>query len=100
MGSAAGTEQASFTPPRAPGWPLERVLHLMAGTVVLTSAVLVYLFGPWWLILTVFVGLSLLLDAFAGWCPASLVLYRLGVRTSAECGMQRGSGPRESAVPQ
>lgn len=84
--SAAGV---SFKPPRPPGWPLERVLHLMAGTVVLTSATLAYLFSPLWLILTGFVGASLLLDASVGWCPASLVLYRLGVRTSAECGMQR-----------
>lgn len=91
--TAAGTQRATFKPPCPPGWPLERVLHLMAGTAVLTSATLAYLFGPLWLILTGFVGLSLLLDAFAGWCPASLVLYRLGVRTSAECGLHRDSLP-------
>lgn len=89
--SADGTERVTFKPPRPPGWPLERVLHLMAGTVVLTSATLAYLFGPLWLILTGFVGASLLLDASVGWCPASLVLYRLGIRTSAECGLHRAS---------
>jgi len=87
--SADGTERVTFKPPRPPGWPLERVLHLMAGTVVLTSATLAYLYSPLWLILTAFVGASLLLDASVGWCPASLVLYRLGVRTSAECAIHR-----------
>ena len=87
--SADGTERVTFKRPRPPGWPLERVLHLMAGTVVLTSATLAYLYSPLWLILTAFVGASLLLDASVGWCPASLVLYRLGVRTSAECAIHR-----------
>ncbi|WP_409429243.1 DUF2892 domain-containing protein [Mycobacterium sp. SMC-11] len=70
---------------------MERVLHLMAGTVVLVSSTLAHFVSPLWLILTGFVGFSLLLDAFLGWCPASLVLYRLGIRTSAECGIRGDS---------
>ena len=41
-----------------PGWPLERMLFLMAGTVTLISILLAVLVTPWFLILTAFVGIS------------------------------------------
>lgn len=59
------------------GWPLERVLFAMAGTVTLLSAVLVALVSPWFLLLTAFVGLNQWLFVALGACPASLVLARL-----------------------
>ena len=40
------------------GWPLERMLFLMAGTVTIASALLAWLVSPWFLILTAFVGVS------------------------------------------
>ena len=59
------------------GWPLDRVLFAMAGTVTLMSAVLVALVSPWFLLLTAFVGLNQWLFVALGACPASLVLARL-----------------------
>ena len=59
------------------GWPLERVLFAMAGTVTLLSVVLVALVSPWFLLLTAFVGLNQWLVVALGACPASLVLARL-----------------------
>ena len=61
------------------GWPLERVLFALAGTLTLTSAVLAALVSPWFLLLTAFVGLNQWLFAGAGSCPASLALERLGI---------------------
>jgi hypothetical protein len=58
------------------GWPLERVLFAMAGTVTLTTALLAVLLTPWFLVLTAFVGLSQWMYVLAGACPASLVLTR------------------------
>ena len=58
------------------GWPLERVLFAMAGTVTLASAVLA-LISPWFLLLTAFVGLNQWLFVAVGACPASLILARL-----------------------
>ena len=60
-----------------PGWPLERVLFALAGTVTLLSVLLVALVSPWFLLLTVFVGVNQWLFVVAGACPASLVLARL-----------------------
>ncbi|MBN1529977.1 MAG: hypothetical protein JW895_13015 [Thermoleophilaceae bacterium] len=63
-------------PPRA-GWPLERALFALAGTMTLLSALLAALVSPWFLLLTVFVGANQWLYVVAGACPASLILGRL-----------------------
>jgi hypothetical protein len=57
-------------------WPLERVLFAMAGTMTLVSVALGALVSPWWLLLTVFVGVSQWLYVTVGECPASLVVGR------------------------
>jgi hypothetical protein len=62
---------------RNAGWPLERVLFALAGTMSLLSAALAALVSPWFLLLTAFVGLNQWLYVLAGACPASLVLRRL-----------------------
>lgn len=59
------------------GWPLERVLFAMAGTVTLLSVLLAAVVSPWFLVLTAFVGVSQWLYVLLGACPASLVLTRL-----------------------
>ena len=58
-------------------WPLERVLFAMAGCVTLISVALALLVSPWFLVLTVFVGVSQWLFVVTGACPASLVIERL-----------------------
>jgi len=59
------------------GWPLERVLFALAGTMTLASAALAALVSPWFLLLTAFVGLNQWLFVGAGACPASIALERL-----------------------
>lgn len=57
-------------------WPLERRLFLLAGTMAIVSAILAAAVSPWFLLLTVFVGLNQLLYASVGVCGASLILSR------------------------
>jgi hypothetical protein len=65
-----------------PGWPLERVLFALAGTVTLVSAVLAATVSTWFLLLTAFVGLNQWLYVIVGACPASLVVSRVfGLRS-------------------
>ena len=65
-----------------PRWPLERVLFALAGTMTLLSAVLAATVSPWFLLLTVFVGVNQWLYVAVGACPASLVLGRwLGLQS-------------------
>lgn len=65
------------------GWPLERALFALAGTVTLLSAGLAALISPWFLLLTAFVGVNQWLFVAVGDCPASLILRRaFGLRSS------------------
>ncbi|CAB4913377.1 unannotated protein [freshwater metagenome] len=59
------------------GWPLERVLFAMAGTMTLLSALLAAVVSPWFLLLTAFVGINQWLYVTVGACPASIVLRRV-----------------------
>jgi hypothetical protein len=62
---------------RRTGWPLERALFAMAGTVALVSALLAVTVSGWFLLLTAFVGVSQWLYVAVGACPASFVVERL-----------------------
>ncbi len=59
------------------GWPLERVLFAMAGTMTLLGALLSAVVSPWFLLLVAFVGVNQWLFVAFGNCPASLILTRL-----------------------
>jgi hypothetical protein len=59
------------------GWPLERVLFALAGSVTLASVALAVLVSPWFLLLTAFVAVNQLLFVAFGDCAASLLLRRL-----------------------
>ena len=70
---------------RSSGWPLERVLFALAGTVTLLSALLAAVVSPWFLALTAFVGVNQWLYVVFGSCPASLVVGRVFGLRSALC---------------
>ncbi len=59
---------------------LDRAVMAFAGFMVLLSLALTHFHSEYWLLLTVFVGLNLIQASFTGFCPAALVLKRLGVR--------------------
>jgi hypothetical protein len=68
--------------PAAGRWPLERVLFMLAGTMILLSVGLALIVSPWFLALTAFVGVNQLLYVAVHACPASLVLQRFaGLRS-------------------
>ena len=58
---------------------LDRAVLALAGGMVLLSVLLTALFSPWWLLLSVFVGLNLLQSSVTGFCPAAIVFRRLGL---------------------
>ena len=60
---------------------LDRGVLLIASLVTLTSVVLAAFVSPWWLLLTIFVGLNMLQASITGFCPAALVLKRVGVQS-------------------
>lgn len=58
---------------------LENAIRALAGTFILISLALAHYVSPNWLWFTAFVGANLLQSAFTGFCPAEMVLKKLGV---------------------
>ena len=58
---------------------LDRAVMAFAGVMILISVALTQLVSPWWWVLTAFVGFNLLQSSFTGFCPAAMVMRKLGV---------------------
>ena len=51
-----------------------------AGVMVLISVALAYWYSPYWLLLTVFVGLNMIQASITGFCPAAMIFKRIGFK--------------------
>lgn len=60
---------------------IDRAVMAFAGLMVLASVALAHFVSPWWLLLTVFVGLNLLQASVTGFCPAAMLFEKLGVKS-------------------
>jgi len=65
---------------------LDRAVLVFAGLVILVSVALAWLYSPYWMLLTAFVGLNMIQAAFTGFCPVAMVMKRLGVRPGTAFG--------------
>jgi hypothetical protein len=63
---------------------LERQIRMLAGSLIVVSLVLAYFHSPYWLLLTLFVGLNLFQSSLTGFCPAETILRRLEKRPNGE----------------
>ncbi len=66
---------------RTDSWYLERVIWLIAGCLILLSLALAYFSSKYWLILTAFVGLNLIVFAITGFCTMANILIKLGLKS-------------------
>ena len=62
---------------------LVRSILASAGLMTLLSVALTVWVSPQFVWLTLLVGLNLIQSAFTGFCPAAIVLRKLGVRPGA-----------------
>lgn len=58
---------------------MELIIRILAGSMVLLSLALSQLVSPWWLLLAAFVGVNLIQSSFTGFCPAEMILRKLGI---------------------
>jgi hypothetical protein len=58
---------------------IENAVRMVVGIVMLTSMSLAHWVSEWWLLLGAFVSVSLIQSAFTGFCPAEIVLNKLGI---------------------
>jgi hypothetical protein len=59
---------------------IDKFMFAFMGAVVFISVLLGYFWHPAWLLLTGFVGLNAFQAAFTGFCPAAIVLKKLGLK--------------------
>lgn len=60
-------------------------VRVVAGVFVLASVALSVWVNPYWLIFTAFVGFNLIQSAFTGFCPAAMLLRKLGLKSTESC---------------
>lgn len=58
---------------------VDRIVHLVAGCMVLLSIVLANFVHPYWIGLAAFVGLNLAQSGLTNFCPLSSMLKKAGV---------------------
>lgn len=63
---------------------VENGVRVLAGSMILLSVILTVIVHPYFVWLTVFVGLNLIQSAFTGICPAAFFLKKLGLRDSCQ----------------
>ncbi len=59
---------------------VDRAVFTFAGSVLLISVALGWLVSPYWLLLTIFVGLNMIQAAFTGFCPTAILFRKLGLK--------------------
>lgn len=65
---------------------VDRIVHLMAGLMVLLSIALAHFTSnPTWLWLTAFVGANLAQSGVTGFCPLAFMLKKAGVSEGSCC---------------
>ncbi len=57
-------------------WYLERIIWLIAGTVVLGGICLGLLVNKYWFILPMLAGFNMIIFAFTGFCPMAVILNK------------------------
>lgn len=62
----------------------ERATMLFAGCMILLSVALTLWVHPQFFWFTLFVGANLMQSAFTGFCPATLVMKKLGMKSESE----------------
>lgn len=55
----------------------DNIVRIFAGFMVFVSSLLGYLYSPYWLFVTMFVGLNLLQYGFTNFCPLALIIDKI-----------------------
>ncbi|HTF99886.1 MAG TPA: DUF2892 domain-containing protein [Nitrospirota bacterium] len=61
-------------------WYLERLIRLFSGVFVVGGTLLGFFVNSGWFLFPGFVGVMLTIFALTGFCPMSIMLYKLGAR--------------------
>jgi len=63
---------------------IERIVRLVAGSIIMISVLLSHYSSPYWLLLTLFVGANLFQSAITRWCLLEDILRWAGFKSCCE----------------
>lgn len=63
---------------------IERALFILVGILVMATALLAMLHHPWWGWFTLFIGFNMLQSVFTDFCPATMIMKKLGMKNQSE----------------
>jgi len=63
---------------------IEKAILVLAGSVVMVSALLSIYHNHLWIWLTVFVGFNLVQSAFTGFCPPAILMKKMGMKSEKD----------------
>lgn len=64
---------------------VDRIVHLIAGMMVLISIALAHFVHPYWIGLAAFVGFNLAQSGITNLCPLASILRKVGVKDGSCC---------------
>ncbi|RCX24870.1 YgaP family membrane protein [Thioalbus denitrificans] len=64
---------------------VDRIVHLVAGVMVLLGITLSLTVHPYWIALSAFVGINLTQSGLTNFCPLAAILKRAGVQEGSCC---------------
>jgi hypothetical protein len=59
---------------------VDKAVRAFAGAMVLVSVALTYWLSPWFVLLTLFVGINMIQSSFTGFCPAEMFFRKMGLK--------------------
>ena len=63
---------------------IERGVMVLAGIMVMLTALLAMFHHPWWGWLTLFIGFNIFQSVFTGFCPAAMIMKKFGMKNESE----------------
>ncbi len=64
---------------------VDKIVHLVAGSMILLSIALAHFVHPYWIVLAAFVGISLAQSGITNFCPLASILKKAGVKDGSCC---------------
>lgn len=77
---------------------IERIVRIVAGTMIMVSVALSQLHSPYWLALTLFVGANLFQSGITRWCLLEDILKAAGFRSCCTVAVE-GKNPAQASRP-
>ena len=71
---------------------IERALFAFGGVMVMLTSLLALFHSPYWTWFTLFIGFNCLQSSFTGFCPPTMLMKKLGMKTEAQLALEHAAG--------